>query len=151
MAVLQAANVGAVFGAGEQALGQIYAGDLNVRIALGETAGVKAGTTSNFQEAGFRAGLSVGPKCVRDRGGVVAEKMFTTERVKPGTSFEEAFRVCRKRGGEFRARKVGSRVFDCHGVFPVPLDLCLGAAGCVDHTVKSLLALMISDPRGLML
>jgi hypothetical protein len=81
--ILQAADVGPVFGAGEQSLGKIDARNLNVRVALRQTAGVEAGATGYFQKVGFRAGPGAGPKGVGDCCGVIAEQMLTTECVEP--------------------------------------------------------------------
>jgi hypothetical protein len=88
MTVFQMAVVRPVFGTGKQALGEIDAGDVNVRVALREAAGVEAGTTGDFEKVGIGAGLSAGPKGVGYSGGVIAEQMLTTECVKPWTSFE---------------------------------------------------------------
>jgi hypothetical protein len=93
---------------------------VNVRVALGETAGVEAGTTGYFQKVGFRAGPGAGPKCIRDCCGVIAKDVLTTECVEPRTSLEQAFRVSPERAWVFRARKVGSRVLNSHRVSPVP-------------------------------
>ena len=68
-----------VFGTGKQALGKIDAGDVNVRVALREAAGVEAGTTGDFKKVGFWAGLSAGPKGVGNGCGVIAKQMLTTE------------------------------------------------------------------------
>src|ERR1700689_3523920 len=113
MAILQAAQVCPAFGAGEQALGEVDAGDLNVRVALRETAGIEAGTAGNFQEAGFGTRPGAGPECVRDRRSVIAEQMLTTEGIEPRTSFEEAFRIFPE-----MARIFCSRVLDCHRLRP---------------------------------
>ena len=83
MAVPQLANVGPVLSAGEQPLGEVYTGNLNVRVTLCEAASVEAGTAGYFQEVGFGAGLGAGPKCIRDCCGVIAKQMLTTECVEP--------------------------------------------------------------------
>ncbi len=83
MTVLQAADVGPVFGAGEQSLGKVDTGNLNVRVALRQTASVEAGATGYFKEVGFGAGPGARPKCVGDCCGVIAKQMLTTECVEP--------------------------------------------------------------------
>ena len=73
------AVVRAVFGTGKQALGKIDAGDVNVRVALREAAGVEAGTAGDFKKVGIRTGPGAGPKGVGDGCGVIAKQMLTTE------------------------------------------------------------------------
>ena len=79
MTVFQMAVVGPIFGTGKQALREINAGDVNVRVALREAAGVEAGTTGDFKKVGIRAGPSAGPKGVGDGGGVIAEQMLIAQ------------------------------------------------------------------------
>ena len=76
-------NVGPVFGAGKQSLGKVDTGNLNVRVALRETAGVEAGAAGYFKKVGFGAGPGAGPKCVGDCCGVIAKQMLTTECIEP--------------------------------------------------------------------
>ena len=83
MTVFQMAVVRPVFGTGKQALGEIDAGDVNVRVALREAAGVEAGATGYFEKVGFRSRFGAGPKSVGDCCGVIAKQMLTTECVKP--------------------------------------------------------------------
>ena len=64
-------------------LGEVDAGNLNVRVALRETAGIEAGATGYFKKVGFRTRPGAGPKRVGDCCGVIAEEMFTTECVEP--------------------------------------------------------------------
>jgi hypothetical protein len=83
MTILQTPRVCSVFGTGEQPLREVDAGNVNVWVALGETAGVEAGATSYFEKVGFRTGPGAGPKGIGDCGSVIAEEVFTTECVKP--------------------------------------------------------------------
>ena len=83
MTVLQMADVRPILSAGKQALRKIDAGDLNVRVALRETAGVEAGATGYFKKVGIRTGPGVGPKGVGDGCSVIAEQVLTTECVEP--------------------------------------------------------------------
>ncbi len=71
------------FGTGKQAIRKIDTGDLNIRVALRQAAGVEAGATGYFKKAGVGAGPGAGPKCLRDGGSVIAEQMLTTECVEP--------------------------------------------------------------------
>ena len=83
MTVLQTPDVCPVFGTGEQSLREVNTGNVHVRVALGETAGVEAGATSDFKKVGFRTGPIVGPKSIGDCGSVIAEQVLTTECIKP--------------------------------------------------------------------
>ena len=83
MTVLQMTDVRPILSAGKQALRKIDAGYLNVRVSLGETAGVEAGATGYFKKVGFRTGPLFGPKGVGYGCSVIAEQVLTTECVEP--------------------------------------------------------------------
>jgi hypothetical protein len=81
--ILQVADVGPVFGARKQSIGQVDAGDLNVRVALRQTTSVEAGAAGYFEEVGVGTGPGAWPKRVGDCCSVIVEEMLTTECVEP--------------------------------------------------------------------
>jgi hypothetical protein len=88
---LESTSTGLPAGAGEEGFREVNAGDLKLRKAGGEAAGVKAGAAADFEEMMVSGSVEDWGEGVRDFPGVIGEEMFATHGVEPPTSFEEGF------------------------------------------------------------
>jgi hypothetical protein len=77
--------------AGEEAFGDIDAGNSKIWKSSRETSGVKTGSAANLNQMPLLTALQQKPKSIRDRFRMIGEKSFTTKRVDPPTSFEKRF------------------------------------------------------------
>jgi hypothetical protein len=90
IAVEQAAPRRSALGAKKKIFREVYAGGLQLRIFVGEAAGVEAGPAANFENMGAWGWAIGGKQRLSDLSGVIAEEILAAESVKPRTSFKEA-------------------------------------------------------------
>ena len=89
--VAEAATGCARFCSGNEAAGEVDAGGVDLGVLLREPAGIEAGTATKFKNAGAWGGSAGWEKSARDLLGVIAEEIFATEGIEPGTALEETF------------------------------------------------------------
>ena len=118
-AVFEAAAGGSGFGSCDEALGEVDAGGVNLRVLLRESTGIEAGTAAEFEDVRAGSGAAGGKESAGNLVSVVAEEIFAAERVEPGAAFKEAVgrmrgRTCESSAGHFAVAWVHS--VPCQGL-----------------------------------